>query len=45
MLMSQGQLGIFWSNYLVGGMTTLALVLLFWPLVSWAMARLRASSG
>jgi putative tricarboxylic transport membrane protein len=30
---SQGSLGIFYENALVGGITTLALVLLFWPLV------------
>jgi putative tricarboxylic transport membrane protein len=41
MLMSQGQLGILFDNWLVGGMTTLALVLLFWPLLSWATGRLR----
>ena len=33
MLMSQGSLGILWSNWLVGSITTLALVLLLWPLV------------
>jgi putative tricarboxylic transport membrane protein len=41
MLMSQGGLGIFFENKLAGGMTTLALVLLFWPLISWAIAKLR----
>ena len=34
MLMSQGSLGILWSNGLVGGITTLALVMLFWPLIA-----------
>jgi putative tricarboxylic transport membrane protein len=33
MLFSQGSLDIFFSNYLVGAITTLALVLLFWPLI------------
>ena len=33
MLLSQGELGIFFSNKLVGGITTLALLLLFWPLI------------
>ena len=33
MLMSQGDVSIFFSNALVGGMTTFALVLLFWPLI------------
>jgi len=34
MLVSQGELTIMWSNPLVGSITTLALVLLFWPLIS-----------
>jgi putative tricarboxylic transport membrane protein len=34
MLLSQGELGIMYSNYLVGSITTLALILLFWPLIS-----------
>lgn len=33
MLMSQGSVDIFFSNYLVAGISTLALVLLFWPLI------------
>ncbi|MDT9000389.1 tripartite tricarboxylate transporter permease [Paucibacter sp. APW11] len=32
MLMSQGELSIFWSNGLVGGITGLALLMLVWPL-------------
>ena len=32
MLVSQGDLSIFFSNFLVGGITTVALVLLFLPL-------------
>jgi putative tricarboxylic transport membrane protein len=31
MLLSQGSLGIFWSNPLVGSITTLALVMVLWP--------------
>jgi len=34
MLVSQGDVMIMWSNSLVGSITTLALVLLFWPLIS-----------
>jgi putative tricarboxylic transport membrane protein len=34
MLISQGDMGIMFSNPLVGGITTLALTLLFWPLIS-----------
>jgi putative tricarboxylic transport membrane protein len=42
MLVSQGDVMIMWSNPLVGGITTLALVLLFWPLLAKAIALLRA---
>ena len=38
MLVSQGEVGIMFSNPLVGGITTLALTLLFWPLISKAIA-------
>jgi len=34
MLVSQGDVGIMWANPLVGTITTLALTLLFWPLIS-----------
>jgi putative tricarboxylic transport membrane protein len=38
MLISQGNLSIFFSNWLVGSIMTLGLVLLFWPLVSWLLS-------
>ena len=38
MLVSQGELGIMFANPLVGSITTLALTLLFWPLISKAIA-------
>ena len=41
MLVSQGELSILWSNPLVGGISTLALVLLLWPLLSGAIAKIR----
>ncbi|MGY8905585.1 MAG: tripartite tricarboxylate transporter permease [Burkholderiales bacterium] len=41
MLVSQGDLSILWSNALVGGITSLALVLLFWPLLSRLLAKVR----
>ncbi|HWA37149.1 MAG TPA: tripartite tricarboxylate transporter permease [Burkholderiales bacterium] len=41
MLVSQGEMSIFFANKLVGGLTTLALVLLLWPLASWAIAKAR----
>jgi putative tricarboxylic transport membrane protein len=34
MLLSQGSLGIFWSNPLVGSIAGLALIMLLWPLVA-----------
>ena len=43
MLMSQGDLAVFWSNWLAGSLTTLALVLLVWPLVTQVKARLRGA--
>jgi len=33
MIGAAGDLGVFWSNSLVGTITTLAIVLLFWPLI------------
>ncbi|MEP6941554.1 MAG: tripartite tricarboxylate transporter permease [Betaproteobacteria bacterium] len=42
MLISQGSPAIFMSNWLVGGITSLAIVLLVWPLVSRGLAMLRA---
>jgi len=42
MLISQGDMTLFFSKPLVGGITTLALLLLFWPLISMALAALRA---
>jgi putative tricarboxylic transport membrane protein len=41
MLLSQGSLTVLWANPLVGSITTLALAMLGWPLISKAMARLR----
>jgi putative tricarboxylic transport membrane protein len=41
MLVSQGDVMIMWSNPLVGSITTLAFVLLFWPLIARLVALLR----
>jgi putative tricarboxylic transport membrane protein len=41
MLMSQGDMRIFFANALVGSITALALLLLFWPLVGRALDILR----
>jgi putative tricarboxylic transport membrane protein len=45
MLVSQGDLSVFFENKLVGTMVTLALVLLFWPLVSWLWSKARRASA
>ena len=45
MLLSQGDLTIFWSNPLVGTIVTLALAMLFWPVISLAVARLWPRHG
>jgi putative tricarboxylic transport membrane protein len=42
MLVSQGEMGIFFANKLVGTLTTLSIILLFWPLISWGLAKVRA---
>jgi putative tricarboxylic transport membrane protein len=41
MLISQGSVTIFWSNWLVGGIMTLGMLLLFWPLISWLLSKTR----
>ena len=41
MLLSKGQMGIFWSNPLVGTIVTLALFLLVWPLLSRVIMSMR----
>jgi putative tricarboxylic transport membrane protein len=45
MLMSQGNLGIFFANGLVGSITAVSLLLLFWPLISRGLAILRGANG
>ena len=42
MLVSQGDMRVFFSNALVGTLTGLAAALLVWPLASWALAYVRA---
>jgi len=44
MLIAQGNLGIFFSNALVGSITGLALLMLFWPLISKALALMRGNA-
>jgi len=45
MLASQGTLTVFYSNSLVGTITTLALIMLFWAPVSSILKRLRTDRG
>jgi putative tricarboxylic transport membrane protein len=45
MLLSGGNLSIFWSNGLVGAIVTLALLMLFWPLISLALDTLRGRNS
>jgi putative tricarboxylic transport membrane protein len=45
MLFSQGSLDIFFSNYLVGGITGLALLLLFWPLIGKFVGKKKAAAA
>ncbi|MGY3234768.1 TctA family transporter [Bradyrhizobium sp. USDA 4448] len=40
MIGSGGDLKVFWSNALVGSITTLAIVLLFWPAIGGLVARI-----
>ena len=42
MLISQGHLSIFFSSWLVGTITALALVMLLWPVLAKALVRIRA---
>ena len=41
MLLSQGSINIFWSNWLVGGIMSLGVLLLCWPLIGWILTRIR----
>src|SRR5690349_16536670 len=45
MLLSQGDLTIFFANSLVGTITGLSLLLLFWPLISKGLAVIRGRNG
>jgi TctA family transporter len=45
MIGASGDLRVFWSNSLVGTITTLAIVLLFWPLIGRAIGYARKRPG
>ena len=41
MLGAQGDLSVFWSNGLVGTISALSMIMLFWPAIAWLYRRLR----
>jgi TctA family transporter len=43
MIGAGGDMRVFWSNGLVGSITTLALILLFWPLIASVFERLQSA--
>ena len=45
MLISQGSLDVFFSNYLVAGITSVALLLLFWPLIGKFLGKKKAAAA
>lgn len=45
LLGSGGSLGIFWSNWLVGTIMTLGMLLLFWPLIGPLVERLKGGAS
>ncbi|MEI7535681.1 MAG: tripartite tricarboxylate transporter permease [Comamonadaceae bacterium] len=45
MMGSRGDLAIFWSNSLVGTITTLALIMLFWPALTFIRDKLRQATA
>ena len=45
MIGSQGDISVFWSNWLVGSITALSMVMLFWPLISLALRRILHRGG
>ena len=44
MLISQGSLDVFFSNYLVAGISSLALLLLFWPLIGKVIGKKKSAA-
>lgn len=45
LLGSQGGLGVFFSNWLVGSIMALGIVLLFWPAIGWMKSKLKGSQA
>jgi putative tricarboxylic transport membrane protein len=44
MLLSQGDIAIFWSNWLVGSICGLAMVMLFWPVLAYIFGKIMPRS-
>jgi putative tricarboxylic transport membrane protein len=45
LLSSSGNVGVFFSNPLVGSITTLALIMLVWPAVQAIMGRIKGTKA
>ncbi len=45
MLISQGNVAVFWSNWLCGGIMTLGVVLMFWPLIQIVRSKMRKDAA
>jgi putative tricarboxylic transport membrane protein len=45
MLLSRGEVSIFWSNGLVGSISALAMLMLFWPVISEILHRMRRDNN
>ena len=45
MLISQGDVSIFWSNWLVGSICALAMLMLFWPAIAFGLERLQGAAA
>ena len=45
MLISQGSLDVFFSNYLVAGISSVAMLLLFWPLIGKLIGKKKAAAA
>jgi len=36
---------VFWSNPLVGSIMTLGMILLFWPMMTWLLGKIRGGAA
>jgi putative tricarboxylic transport membrane protein len=45
MLLSRGEVSIFWSNGLVGGISGLAMLMLFWPVITKLLRKMRSRNN